>query len=104
MPIGLELQAIAAAVVGGVNIFGGAGSMVGALLGALLIQTLQTSLLRWLGISQFALDAVLGALILFAVAADAIILRRMQEAWIRVRRQDDERAREARDAEAVHGT
>ena len=48
--------------------------MFGALLGALLIQTLQISLLRWLGISQFALDAILGALILFAVAADAIIL------------------------------
>ncbi len=98
---GLELQVVAAAVVGGVNIFGGAGSMFGALFGALLIQTLQTSLLRWLGISQFALDAVLGALILFAVAADAIILRRLQDAWVRVRRQDDARARAARDLEAV---
>ncbi len=93
---GLELQVVAAAVVGGVNIFGGAGSMFGALFGALLIQTLQTSLLRWLGISQFALDAILGALILFAVAADAIILRRLQDEWIRVRRQDDARARAAR--------
>ncbi|MCY7418864.1 MAG: ABC transporter permease [Chloroflexi bacterium] len=101
---GLELEVVAAAVVGGVNIFGGAGSMFGALLGALLIQTLQTSLLRWLGISQFALDAVLGALILFAVAADAIILRRMQEAWVRVRRQDDARARASRDGEAARGT
>ena len=98
---GLELQVVAAAVVGGVNIFGGAGSMFGALLGALLIQTLQTSLLRWLGISQFALDAVLGALILFAVAADAIILRRLQDAWVRVRRQDDAGARAARDLEAA---
>jgi rhamnose transport system permease protein len=93
---GLELQVIAAAVVGGVNIFGGAGSMFGALLGALLIQTLQTSLLRWLGISQFALDAILGALILFAVAADSVILRRLQDAWVRVRRQDEERARASR--------
>ncbi len=98
---GLELQVIAAVVVGGVNIFGGAGSMFGALLGALLIQTLQTSLLRWLGISQFALDAVLGALILFAVAADAIILRRLQDAWVRVRRADDARAQIARGAEAA---
>jgi len=98
---GLELQVVAAAVVGGVNIFGGAGSMFGALLGAMLIQTLQTSLLRWLGISQFALDAILGALILFAVAADAIILRRLQDEWVRVRRQDDARARAARDPGAA---
>ncbi len=98
---GLELQVVAAAVVGGVNIFGGAGSMFGALLGALLIQTLQTSLLRWLGISQFALDAILGGLILFAVAADAIILRRLQQQWVRVRREDEGRARAARELEAT---
>ena len=35
---GLELQAVAAAVVGGVNIFGGSGTLVGALLGALLVE------------------------------------------------------------------
>jgi rhamnose transport system permease protein len=89
---GLELQVIAAAVVGGVAISGGSGTAVGALIGALLIATLRGSLLRWLGISQFALDAVLGALILFAVTADTIILRRLNELWIQVRRRDAEAA------------
>ena len=45
---GLELAVIAAVVVGGVNIFGGSGSMIGALLGVILIEVLQQSLLRWL--------------------------------------------------------
>ena len=36
---GLELQVVAAVVVGGVNIFGGSGSMIGALLGVLMIET-----------------------------------------------------------------
>ena len=51
-------------VVGGVNIFGGSGTLFGALLGALLIGTLDQSLLRVPGISEFWRDAVLGLLIL----------------------------------------
>ncbi|MEZ4500853.1 MAG: ABC transporter permease [Thermomicrobiales bacterium] len=85
---GLELQVVAAIVVGGVNIFGGSGSMVGALLGVLLIETLQQSLLRWANISEFIKDAILGLLILLAVAADAIILSRLRVQWVRVRRRD----------------
>jgi rhamnose transport system permease protein len=49
---GMELQVVAAVVVGGVNIFGGSGTMVGALLGAVLIDTLEQSLIRWLQISE----------------------------------------------------
>jgi rhamnose transport system permease protein len=90
---GLELQAVAAVVVGGVNIFGGSGSMVGAFLGVLLIEILQQSLLRWAGVSEFVKDAILGLLILLAVTADAIILGRLREMWVRVRRADRERAR-----------
>jgi len=41
---GLELQVIAAVVVGGVAIFGGSGSVVGAALGALLLQTISSAL------------------------------------------------------------
>ena len=58
---GLELQSVAAAVVGGVNIFGGSGTLIGALLGALLINLLDLSLLRVPGLSEFWRDAVLGA-------------------------------------------
>jgi rhamnose transport system permease protein len=89
---GLELQAVAAVVVGGVNIFGGSGSMVGAFLGAALINLLQQSLLRWPVVSAFLQDAILGVLILLAVASDKVILERLRTRWVRARRRDDERA------------
>ncbi|HEU5430456.1 MAG TPA: ABC transporter permease [Thermomicrobiales bacterium] len=101
---GLELQVIAAVVVGGVNIFGGSGSMFGAFMGVLLIEILQQSLLRWVGVSEFAKDAIVGLLIFVAVAADAIILGRLREMWVRVRRRDQERALAADDGVgATHG-
>jgi rhamnose transport system permease protein len=78
---GMELQSVAAVVVGGVNIFGGSGSMIGAFLGATLIDLLEQSLIRWLRVSEFWRDALLGLLILLAVASDAIILNRLRRAW-----------------------
>ena len=80
---GLELQVVAAVVVGGVNIFGGSGTMVGALLGTVLIATLEQSLLRWAIVSEFWRDALLGLLILLAVATDAVILERVRKLWAR---------------------
>lgn len=80
---GMELQVIAAVVVGGVGIFGGQGTMIGALLGALLINILQQSLIRWISISAFWIDALLGALILAAVATDALIIGRLRNLWAR---------------------
>lgn len=77
---GLELQVVAAVVVGGVNIFGGSGTPFGALLGAVLIGTLEQSLIR-LEISEFWKDALLGLFILLAVASDAIILNRLRRLW-----------------------
>jgi rhamnose transport system permease protein len=100
---GLELQVIAAVVVGGVSILGGSGSMIGALLGVLLIEVLQTSLLRWQGMSEFVKDAILGLLILVAVTADAVILGRLREMWVRVRRRDQEAARAAAGEGAIGG-
>lgn len=79
---GQELQVVAAVVVGGVNIFGGSGTVVGALLGAVLIGTLEQSLYR-LEISEFWRDALLGLLILLAVASDAVILDRLRALWAR---------------------
>ena len=81
--LGLELQSVAAVVVGGVNIFGGSGTVVGALLGAILIDLLEQSLIRWLEISEFWRDAILGLLILLAVAADAVLLKRLRLVWAR---------------------
>ena len=56
--------------------------MVGALLGAVMIGTLEQSLFR-LQISEFWRDALLGLLILLAVASDAVILQRLRALWAR---------------------
>jgi rhamnose transport system permease protein len=80
---GLELSAIAAVVVGGVNLFGGSGSMWGAMLGAIMIGTLEQSLLR-MQINEFVKDALLGLFILVAVAADTVIIARLRIQWARV--------------------
>lgn len=80
---GLELQAVAAVVVGGVNIFGGSGTMIGVLLGAVLIGTLEQSLLRMPQVNEFVRDALLGLFILLAVASDAVLLRQLRSLWAR---------------------
>jgi rhamnose transport system permease protein len=97
---GLELQVVAAVVVGGVNIFGGSGSMIGAFLGVLLIETLQQSLLRWASVSEFIRDAILGLLILLAVVADAIVLGRLRDRWVRARRRSQPERQPAAHVEA----
>lgn len=79
---GLELAVVAAVVVGGVNIFGGSGTVVGGMLGAIMIGILEQSLFR-LQISEFWRDALLGLLILLAVASDAVILQRLRALWAR---------------------
>ncbi len=93
--LGLELSSVAAVVVGGVNIFGGSGTMFGALLGAILIDILENSLIRWLAISEFWRDAFLGLLILLAVGTDAVVMSRLRSLWARselqVARPGDER-------------
>lgn len=76
---GLELQVIAAVVVGGVNIFGGSGTIQGAVLGAIVLGTLENAL-NMLNISQFWLQAIYGAAIIGAVILDALITRWLQHA------------------------
>ena len=68
---GLELQAIAAVVIGGASLFGGRGSAIGALLGALIITAIQNTV-NLLGINTFWQGTVTGAVILIAVLADRI--------------------------------
>jgi rhamnose transport system permease protein len=76
---GVVLAVIAAVVVGGVNIFGGTGTLVGAALGALFLGFIANALIL-VGLSQFWLQAIYGLVILVAVSADALILRRIQRA------------------------
>lgn len=79
--LGLEFAAVGAVVVGGVNIFGGSGTMLGALLGAILVNVLDQSLIRWQVVSEFWRDFLLGLLILLSVAADAVIMNRLKYLW-----------------------
>jgi rhamnose transport system permease protein len=81
--IGLEFDSIAAVVVGGVSNWGGSGTVVGAFLGALLIDLLQNSLFRWQVISEFWRDFILGMLILTAVAIDYLVFNRLKNVWAR---------------------
>ncbi|PRY01697.1 ABC transporter permease [Allonocardiopsis opalescens] len=69
---GLELQVVAAAVVGGVAIFGGSGTVYGAALGAALLTTIGTSL-AVLRINPFWQQAVVGLLILAAIGLDRLL-------------------------------
>lgn len=75
--LGFELQSVAASVVGGVNIFGGSGSVLGVMLGAFLLGTIENSL-TLVRISPFWQLAAQGLLILLAVITDSAILRRLQ--------------------------
>ncbi|MEH0109158.1 ABC transporter permease [Tersicoccus sp. MR15.9] len=72
---GLELQAVAAAVIGGVAIFGGSGTPLGAVLGAVLLTTI-SSTLPTIGVPDFWQQAVVGALILLAIVLDRVLAAR----------------------------
>jgi rhamnose transport system permease protein len=66
---GYELQVVAAVVVGGVAIFGGSGTVVGAAIGALLLNAINDSLYV-LGISSYWDQAIAGFLLITAITLD----------------------------------
>lgn len=73
---GIELNVVAAVVVGGVAIFGGSGTVYGAALGALLLTVINNAL-PVLGIDQFWQRAIVGALIIAAIALDRLVALRV---------------------------
>ena len=73
---GMELQSITVAVLGGIDIFGGIGSLVGTLL-AVLIVTMVASGLQLANINAIWQLAVLGFILLGAVALNQVLTRRM---------------------------
>jgi ribose transport system permease protein len=68
---GMELQVIAATVIGGANLMGGAGTVFGALVGASLLELIRNSL-GLLGISAFWQGTFIGSFILVAVAFERV--------------------------------
>jgi len=72
---GLELQVIAAVVVGGVAISGGRGTLIGVLFGVALLATIEPAL-TFLGAQAYWTKALQGGIILIAVASDAFDFRR----------------------------
>ena len=72
--INYELDAIAATVIGGTSLMGGQGSVVGTLIGALIMGVLRNGL-NLLGVSSFIQQLVIGAVIILAVLMDMAFKR-----------------------------
>ncbi len=73
---GFELKAIAAVVVGGVSLFGGRGTVLGMILGAALIDTVDNVLVL-IGAPETIFKGLLGAIIIVAVVLNNIVNRRV---------------------------
>lgn len=73
--LGLELDVIAAVVIGGTSLFGGVGGVGGTVIGALLIGVLRNGLVL-LNVSSFAQQIVIGVVLVCAVALDQLAKRR----------------------------
>ena len=82
--LGIELQAVGAAVIGGVAIFGGSGTVWGAAIGAVLLVTINRAL-PIVGIPDFWQRAVVGALIIGAVVLDRVLSARQARKLIEAR-------------------
>jgi len=78
---GYELQAIGAAVIGGVAITGGSGTVIGAAFGAFLLATINSAL-PVLGIGSLWQRAFVGALILGAIILDRVLAVRQKQKLI----------------------
>jgi len=72
---GMELNVIAAAVIGGTSFAGGIGTVAGAVLGALVMQSLVSGMVL-MGIEAPLQDIVVGIVLVVAVALDTIVRRR----------------------------
>jgi D-xylose transport system permease protein len=72
---GAELNVIAAAVIGGTSLAGGVGTVAGALLGALIMQSLVSGMVL-MRIEAPLQDVVVGIVLVVAVALDTIVRRR----------------------------
>lgn len=84
---GWELDAVGAAVIGGVAIFGGSGTVWGAAIGGVLLLTINRAL-PILGIPDFWQRAVVGALIIGAIVLDRVLAIRQKRRLLEAREDD----------------
>jgi ribose transport system permease protein len=75
---GFEFTVIAAVVLGGTSLLGGRGSIIGSVLGAILLVVIDNGL-NLVNASVYIYDVVKGVILVAAVAVDALILRRLAE-------------------------
>ena len=73
-----ELRVIAAAVIGGTSLAGGVGTIYGAILGALVMQSLQSGM-ALMGINTSLQSIVIGAVLVLAVFVDQVYRRRITD-------------------------
>lgn len=73
--VGLELDAIAAPVLGGVSLFGGVGNVTGALVGAFILGILSNGL-NLMGVPSFWQQVIKGVVLILAVMLDVLTKRR----------------------------
>ena len=71
---GLELEVIAASVIGGALLSGGYGSIFGSLLGVMIFGMLQTGLVL-VGVDSRAFSGVIGVIIIIAVVINTVVRR-----------------------------
>lgn len=76
-----NFTAISACVLGGVSLTGGKGSLVGAVVGAILLETLSNGM-NMIGVSSFWQDVITGLVLIFAVGLDIIKVKRAAKARI----------------------
>jgi ribose transport system permease protein len=76
--IGMELNVIAAAVIGGASLSGGVGTIFGAILGAILLSVVSSSL-ALLDVSVYWQDIIRGSILLAAVTIDHFINKRRRQ-------------------------
>ena len=81
---GFELEAVGAAVIGGVAIFGGSGTVWGAAIGAYLLFTINRAL-PILGVQDFWQRAVVGVLIIGAIVLDRLLAQRQSRKLVEAR-------------------
>lgn len=84
MGLGMEMDAIASCVIGGVSLSGGSGSVLGVFLGAMTMAIISKSL-PMIGVSQFWQTAIKGAIILIAIIINVLVQRTARKSALKER-------------------